>query len=125
MEEIWCCDGAWLKAQTFIPLLLPGQIGILVLSPTIRLSRVQGKLREPRIGAFLGLSLDPSVVYPRESGVRDRRRLGTEEVVLWEETLLSRLLGAFEAQSRCDSRETLVTVSCLRMSSCPFLAGVG
>ena len=46
-------------------------------------------------------------------------------MALWEELLLSRLLGAFEAQSVCDSRETLVTVSCLRMSSCPSLAGVG
>lgn len=65
------------------------------------------------------------MAYLPEGGVRDRRWLGTEEVVLCEETLSSRLLGAFEAQSRYDSREILVTVSCLRMSSCPFLTGVG
>lgn len=53
MEEIWCCGRAWLGAQTFMSLLLPGQREILVLSPAIRLSRVQGKLGEPRIGAFL------------------------------------------------------------------------
>lgn len=40
-------------------------------------------------------------------------------------TALSRLLGDFEARSGCDSRETLVTLSCLRMSLCPFLTGVG
>lgn len=54
-------------ARIFMPLLLLGSTGILVLGPTIRLSRVQGQLREPRAGAFQGLYLAP--VWP---GVRDR-----------------------------------------------------